>query len=148
MQNMTRWCECDNLMRDITLYDGKNMDLANWLLQIKKVAVLTNTQEYVLATAKSTSIPHKMLTRMGNDLSWQEIKKKLEEVYSPIAIEVHTASDLHRKQWPDKTLQEYVQNFTDLTKKDVGADPANIMNKVIIFQFFKNTFTTMTSQNA
>ena len=31
------------------------MDLADWLLQIKKVAVLTNSQEYKLATAKSTS---------------------------------------------------------------------------------------------
>ena len=46
MQNMTRWHEYDNLMRDITIHDGKNMDLADWLLQIEKVAVLTNTQEY------------------------------------------------------------------------------------------------------
>ena len=35
---------------------------------------------------------------MGNDLSCQDIKKKLEEVYSPIVTEVHAASDLHRKQ--------------------------------------------------
>ena len=54
------------------------MDLANWLLQIEKVAVLTNSQEYKSATAKSTSPPYKMLKRMGNDLSWQEIKLKLE----------------------------------------------------------------------
>ena len=39
-----------------------------------------------------------MLKRMGNELSWPEIKWKLEEVYSPRATEVHTASDLHRKQ--------------------------------------------------
>ena len=39
-----------------------------------------------------------MLKRMGNDLNWQEIKQKLEEVYSPIATEVHAASDLHREQ--------------------------------------------------
>ena len=44
MQNMTRHHEYDNLMRDITIYDGKNMDLANFLLQIEKVAVLTNSQ--------------------------------------------------------------------------------------------------------
>ena len=36
IQNMTRWHECDNLIRVITTYDGKNMDLADWLLQMKK----------------------------------------------------------------------------------------------------------------
>ena len=36
IQNMTRQHECDNLMRDITIYDEKNMDLADWLLQTEK----------------------------------------------------------------------------------------------------------------
>ena len=31
-------------MRDITVYDGKNMDLADWLLQIEKEAVLTESR--------------------------------------------------------------------------------------------------------
>ena len=35
--------EYDNLMRDIQIYDGKNIDLANWLLQIAKVALLTQS---------------------------------------------------------------------------------------------------------
>ena len=74
------------------------MELVDWLLQIEKVAALTNSQEYKRATAKSTSIPYKMLKRMGNDFSWQEIKWKLEEVYSPLATEVHPASNLNRKQ--------------------------------------------------
>ena len=56
-------------MRDITIYDGENMDLADRLLQIENVAVLSNTQEYELATAKSTSTKYKMLKGMGNDLS-------------------------------------------------------------------------------
>ena len=47
-----------------------------------------------------------MLKRLGNDLDWHEIKRKLEEVYSAIATEVHTASDLHHKQRTDETLQE------------------------------------------
>ena len=50
------------------------MDLADWLLQIEKVAALQNSQEYKLAMAKSTSTSYKMLKRIGNDLSWQEIK--------------------------------------------------------------------------
>ena len=44
---------------------------------------------------KSTSTPYKML-KMGRDINrdknWLDSKKKLEEAYSPIAIEVHTAS--------------------------------------------------------
>ena len=84
MQNMTRCNEYNNLMRDITVYDRKKKwNLADWLLQIEKVAVLTNSKEYELATKKLTSTPYKMLQRMEDDLSWQEIKKKLEEVYSP-----------------------------------------------------------------
>ena len=49
------------------------MDVADWLLQIEKVASLTHSQEYKLATAKSTSTPYKMLKRLGNDLDWHEI---------------------------------------------------------------------------
>ena len=77
------------------------------------VALLTHSQEYELATAKSASTHHKMLKRLGNDLEWHKIETKLEEVFSPIATKVQAASNLHHKQWPDKTLQEYIQNFTD-----------------------------------
>ena len=42
-----------------------NMELADWLLQIKKVASLTHSQEYKLAKAKSVSTPHKMLKRLA-----------------------------------------------------------------------------------
>ena len=41
IQDMTCKQECNNLMRDIPIYDGKNMDLSDWLLQIGKVASLT-----------------------------------------------------------------------------------------------------------
>ena len=44
MKNMTHRHEYDNLMFSILIYDGKNMDLADWLLQIEKVALLTNSQ--------------------------------------------------------------------------------------------------------
>ena len=50
-----------------------------------------------------------MLKRMGGDRNWQGIKKKLEEAYFPVATEVHTTRNLHRKQKPDKTLVEYIQ---------------------------------------
>ena len=56
-----------------------------------------NSKEYKLATDKSTSTSYKMLKRMGGARSWPEIKR-LKEVYSPIATEVHAASGVHRKQ--------------------------------------------------
>ena len=35
MQDMNHKHEHDNLMQDIPIYDGKNMDLPNWLLHIE-----------------------------------------------------------------------------------------------------------------
>ena len=53
---------------------------------------------------------------------------------------MHAASDLHVKQQPDETLQEFIQNFTDLTEKALGTEPANITNRVILFLFVKNLY--------
>ena len=39
-----------------------------------------------------------MLKTLGNNTDWQDIKEKLEEVYSPIVTEVHAASDLHKSR--------------------------------------------------
>ena len=61
-------------------------------------------------------------------------------MYSPIAMEVHAASDLQRKQRPEETVQEYIKNFTDLTEKAMAIDPCNITNHVIIFLFIKNLY--------
>ena len=55
-------------------------------------------------------------------------------------MEVHTASDLHRKLCPDEILQEYIQNFTDLTEEAKAVNLANIMNRVIIILFIKNLY--------
>ena len=80
-----------------------------------------------------------MLKRLGNDLDWHEIKK-IKEVYSPIATKVHATSDLHHKWQSKETLQEYIQNLTDLIEKTLGTDPANIINRVIMFLFDKNLY--------
>ena len=37
-------------------------------------------------------------------------------------------------------MQEYIKNFTDLTEKVMGTDPANISNRIIIFLFIKNLY--------
>ena len=80
MQDITNRHECDNLMTEIPLYNGKNMELTVWLLQIEKVVLLTHSQEYELATTKSTSAPYTMWKRIGNNKNWQDIKGKLEEL--------------------------------------------------------------------
>ena len=51
--------EYDNLTCDKPMYGDKNIDLADWLLQIEKVALLANSKEYELASAESTSVPYK-----------------------------------------------------------------------------------------
>ena len=61
-------------------------------------------------------------------------------MYSAIGTQVHAASNLHHKQWPDKMLQEYIQKFPDLTDITLGTDPTNITNRVIIFLFIKNLY--------
>ena len=69
MQGITLRHEYDNIMMDIPTCDGKNIELADWLLQMKKVALLTHNQEYELATTKS-STPYNMLKRLGNNADW------------------------------------------------------------------------------
>ena len=81
-----------------------------------------------------------MLTGISGTRSWLDIKKKLEEVYSSISTEVHVAIDLHRKQGPDETLEEYIQNFADLLVKAMEVDPANMTNWVIICLFIRNLY--------
>ena len=64
---------------------------------------------------------------------------KMEDVNSPIATEVCTASDLHRKQWMDE-LYKNTYKIHRLIEKVMGIDPANITNQVIIFLFIKNLY--------
>ena len=47
---------------------------------------------------------------------------------------------LHRKQKLDETWQEYIPNFTGLTEKAIGGDPANITNRVTMLLFIKNLY--------
>ena len=103
--------------------------------------MLTHSQEYELKTAKSTCTPCMMLYRMENYLSCQEIKMKSEEVYYTILTEVHATNDLHREHQHNETLQEYIQNFIDLTENAMDAHPFNITNRVIIFLFSKHHYT-------
>ena len=52
VQDMTHKHEYDNLMRDMPIYNEKKiMEVADSLLQIERIALSTNSQEYELAKA-------------------------------------------------------------------------------------------------
>ena len=55
MQDMIHRHEYDNFMPDVPTYKSKNMDIADWLIQIEKESLLHNSKEYELATAKYRS---------------------------------------------------------------------------------------------
>ena len=138
MHDMIWRHEYDNLIRDVPIYGRKNLVLADWQLQIEKVALLTNSQEYGLAMAKLTSTLYKMLKRMDRDRNWLDIEmnwKKcthlllLKDMWLVIYIENRGL----------KTLEEYIQNCTDLMEKVIGVDPTNT-NWVIIFLFMRNLY--------
>ena len=61
MNEMSKRHENEQFIRDIQIFDGKNIDLSEWIAQIKKVAHLTGKSEYLLALAKSSNTPYKMI---------------------------------------------------------------------------------------
>ena len=66
-------------------------------------------------------------------------QKKPEEMYSPIATEVHVAGGLHCKQRPDETLQESLQNFTDLAEKQWELTLLTLLfNYIFVYQNLYN----------
>ena len=139
MQDITHRHEYDNLMIDIPIYDWKNLKLADWLLQIEKVALLTHSQEYELATAKGTSMSYEMLKRIGNKANWQEIKRKLEDVYS-LQPHKYTMLVTYTK---NKDQRKHYRNTCKILwtwLKSNGSYSANITNCVIIFLFIKNVY--------
>ena len=76
---------------------------------------------------------------MAGAWNWPEVRKKLEEVYSPIATEVWVTSDFYKNNSLMRHC-EYIHSFTYLTENVVGVDPANITNRVIISLFIKNIY--------
>ena len=59
-------------MRYILIYDGKNMDLEDWLLQIKN-SCTDKKSRVQTGNSKSNSTTYKIMKIMGNDLRWQDI---------------------------------------------------------------------------
>ena len=50
-----------------TDFYGKNIGFEEWITQIEKVALLTGKPEYLLAVAKSSYTPYKMISQCPNE---------------------------------------------------------------------------------
>ena len=70
----------------------------------------------------------------------EQIKRKLQEVYSLVATDVHAATDLLRKQLADQSLQDYFAYRTEMCHRSMEYDLMNIDNKLVIILFIKNHY--------
>ena len=58
--------------------------------------------------SKIISTPYKMISQIPSNRAWSELKRKLQEVNSLVATDVHAATDLLRKQCANESLQNYI----------------------------------------
>ena len=112
------------------MFNGKNIDFDGWIAQIEEVSKLPGKQEYVLALAKSSGTPYKMISQTPSNTAWSELKRKLQEIYSLVATDVHAATDLLRKQCANELLQDYITYLTEMCHESMKHDSMSIDNKL------------------
>ena len=49
-----------------------------------------------------------MISQCPKETLWDDLKCKLQEVYSMVATDYHAATELLRKQRPNESLQDYI----------------------------------------
>ena len=140
MNEMLKRHENKQFTYDIPMFNGKNIDFDEWIVQIEKVSKLKGKPEFLLALAKSSGTPYKMISQTPNNTVWSEVKRRLQEVYSFVTTDVHVATDLLRKQHADELLQDYIACWTEMYHRSIKCDPANIDNKLMIVLFIKNFY--------
>ena len=104
MNDMSKGHENEQFICNIQMFNGKNIDFDEWIAQIEKVSNLTSKPEYVLALAKSSGTPYKMISQTPSNTAWSELKRKLQEVYYLVVTDMHVATDLLRKQHVNELL--------------------------------------------
>ena len=138
MNKMSERHENEQCIRDTQIFDGKNIDFDEWVVQIKKVAFLTGKSEYTLALAKSNT-PYKLILQCSSEAPWDNLKK-WQDVHSMIATEYNTATDLLRKQRTSESLQEYTAYWMEMCHCSIKIDPSTVNNKLVIALFVKNMY--------
>ena len=122
------------------MFNGKNIDFDEWIVQIEKVPNLTGKPEYVLTLGKPSGTPYKMIPQTLSNTAWSKLKKSLQEVYSLVATDIHAATDLLREQCANESLQDYIACWTEMCHRSMIHDAMNIDNKLVFVLFIKNLY--------
>ena len=81
-----------------------------------------------------------MILQCPKETSWDDLKCKLQEVYSMVAMEYHAATDLLRIQRPNESLQDYITYWTEMCHCSMKMDSSRIKNNLGIVLFVKNMY--------
>ena len=138
MNEMSKRHENEQFIRDIQIFDGINIDFDEWSAQIEKVVLLTGKPKYLLALAKSSNTPYKIISQCPKETPWDDLKCKLQEVYLMVAMKYHASTDLLRKQRPNEFLQDYIAYWMEMCHCSLKMDPSMIINKLDIILKIKN----------
>ena len=55
-----------------------------------------------------------MISQCPKETLCNDLKHKLQEVYSMVTMDYHAATELLRKQRPIEPLQDYIMNWTEM----------------------------------
>ena len=106
----------------------------------KSLHCFTGKPEYVLALAKSSATPYKMISQTPRNAAWSKLKRKLQDVYSLVATDMHVAIDLLRKQHANESPQDYIVYWTEMCHQSMKYNSTTIDNKFVIMLFIKNLY--------
>ena len=67
------------------------------------------------------------------------IKKRLHQIFSPVATKMHAATRINSgPRTANETLQEYIQIFADFVIQVMGTDPTALTFQVTIVLFIRH----------
>ena len=79
MNEMSKRHENKQFIHNIPMFNEKNIDFDEWIVQMEKVSNLTGKPEYVLTLVKSSGTPYKMMSQTQSNTACSKLKKRLQE---------------------------------------------------------------------
>ena len=79
MNEMSKRHENEQFIRGIQIFDGENVNFDEWIGQNEKVVLLNGKSEYLLALAKSSNTPYKMISQCPKEthgMTWNARYRK------------------------------------------------------------------------
>ena len=77
MNEMSKRHENEQFICDIQMFNRKNIDFDEWIALIEKVSNSTGKPEYVLALAKSSGTPYKMIAQISKQHCMEQAKREI-----------------------------------------------------------------------